>query len=312
MRGYLGRLAGQLAGATSVPPPAVRIGSPIVQHDQLPTVDGLESVGAAGPEPWATSEPPLPTTEERLAGNVDVPAPVQTPRIPTRPSRAPQAEPPGLRGQAQRRPPPRMDDRALPSVSTTAAARASEQAPPGFDAAPTRAQASVLKTTVTQTTPTRVAASRTSSSIPSSGVLDLARTLGHVSRTIADANRETATDGGRIPTQHDHDPLVEIMRVAGLPEDQPARAPRSPAEPSPVRPSAFVLEPVPRDPLMPTMNPAQTTSTGSSGVTIGELHIEVIREPVRAPAPRTTSPARPARPPIGPRPSKRRFAMGRS
>lgn len=320
MSGYLGRLAGQLAGTTSAPSPTMHIGSPIARHDQLPTVDGLESVGPADNDTWTAAEPPpLPGTPPE-SSVLDVTAPMQTPRVSTRVPGAHRTERlvPRLEPRARPEAPPTA--RSLPAMQRTTMTSPSERArggdapsrvvvatpaPPRADVPPARGPVSTLDDTMTKSTPPRAPAPRGRPSTPPSGVLDLVRTLGHLSRTIADANQDPTTSSETIVAPPELTPSLEVSR---------ARPPLDPDRTSWTRPPVPELAPLTPDPFESApdvlmSSPTLASSPSAPGVTIGQLHVEVVREPV--PTPRT-SPSRPARPPIGPRPSKRRFATGRS
>jgi hypothetical protein len=165
--GYLGRVATQLAGGGVAPKPTLRTSSPIVSHDQLPMVDGLE----AAPPPALTD-----------AQNFDAPAPDSMPRpavdndtIASEQDRRAEAQPQAaFHIEVDRQPARARDDgrggRRLaadtepPSVAAPVASRASvrSHAAPSVDTPASHRPASAF---------------------------DLVHVLGRVSQDIAEANR---------------------------------------------------------------------------------------------------------------------------
>jgi hypothetical protein len=266
--------------------------SPVGQHDQLPMVDGLESIAPPTelePEPSAPAElEPAPLgAVERIERSVPAPPRDRDVSSPARDA-APDVHVDEPRGEERRAAPARESDlvRTPTGASPIAPASAIDRAP----------------------TPVRPEARR------ATNAFDLADLLGRISREIADANRDLphssaldVPDDVPLPTMP---PVVEPPRSPALPAaptaiPAPVRAREPvalPAEvPSPPQPQAIGRDDAARPPTAPT-------------VTIGELHIEVVHE---SPPPGRRSHAEPTRAapkgrgPIAVRPSKRRFAAGR-
>lgn len=292
MSGYLARVAHRIAGAEAAPRPTMMSTSPIGQHDQLPMIDGLESIAPpAELEPEASAPAVLEPTPlgavERIERSVPVPPRERDVASPARVA-APDVHVDEPREESRRAAPARKSDLVPTPTSATPIAPAS-----ATDRAPT---------------PVRPAARRPTNAF------DLADLLGRISREIADANRD-------LPLSSALD-VPDDVPLPTTPSVEPTRSPRLPATPTvipaPVRarePVALPAEvPPPSQPQPIGSDDAARASPTAPTVTIGELHIEVVHE---SPPPGRRSHAEPTRAapkgrgPIAVRPSKRRFAAGR-
>ncbi len=296
--GYLGRVARRIAFGESAPKPTMTSTSPLGQSDQLPMVDGLESIAPpTGLEAGVLAPAVLDDDPARAVAPVEpvVFAPTHDRDLPPPARVAPAVgHADELRDE---------DRRAVPPIRA-----ASEHVPTPIGASPiaTREPASAIERAATPTQPVV--------HVPT-GAYDLAALLGRISREIADANRDlplaSALDVG------DDTPLPTALPAVDPPRS-PARADAPTAIPGPARAREPVALPV------ESVSPTQPAAIGSDDaerprssatVTIGELHIEVVHEAAppgrRARAEPTRAAAPKGRGPIAARPSKRRFAAGR-